>query len=119
MFSESTDLVLTRNDLCFTNGFQSFLQYGVYDRLEAELGTARRDWFDDPRDIVADEAETCRLCPFLYRAPESRLPKKNVLDGVYSHICRDIFVFNCDIYKLHIILCKRTLLGCTLFPQMP
>ena len=74
MFSESTDLVLASNDLCFTNGFQSFLQYGVYDWFEAELGTARRDWFDDPRDVVADETETGRLRSFLYRASESRLP---------------------------------------------
>ena len=92
MSSESTDLVLARDDLCFANGLQPFLQYGVYDWLETELGTARRDWFDDPRDIVTDETETGRFRSFLYRAPESRLPKSNSsLVGVYSHICRDIF----------------------------
>ncbi len=35
-----------------------------------ELGTSRRQGLDDPRDVVADEAEACDLGVGLHGAPQ-------------------------------------------------
>ena len=52
----------------------------VCERLEAELGATRRDWFDNATDVVADEAEASRLGVFLHRPAQRRLRQKFVLN---------------------------------------
>lgn len=48
-------------------------QHVVSERLEPELGAARRDWFDDATHVVADETEARRLGVLFHRATQRRL----------------------------------------------
>ena len=61
------DLLLSRYEI------ETLKENALGKRLESELAASGSDGFNNAADVVANQAEACRLALFLHRASESSL----------------------------------------------